>query len=66
MVCGPNLDLIKPISFFLWDQFVHRTVRDWNELPATVAEAGSLGRVQEPACGAVPVSCCPTYLRIAP
>ena len=26
----------------LWSQFVFRTVRDWNELPAEVAEAGSL------------------------
>ena len=26
----------------LWHQFVFRTVRDWNELPAGVAEAGSL------------------------
>ena len=28
--------------FPLWDQFVHRTVRDWNELPTNVAEAGSV------------------------
>ena len=26
----------------LWNQFVYRTVRDWNELPAVAAEAGSL------------------------
>ena len=26
----------------IWRQFIFRTVREWNDLPATVAEAGSL------------------------